>query len=1164
MIIERIQIDRFGALANVTIDALQTGVQVLHGTNETGKTSLLEFVRAVFFGFGGLFRRGVLDPHLPWGGTLVARAGVDGRRISIDRRHEGPHLDRLTRATYESQQEVPVADHLTVVETDSRTNTTLFLQDFMGEIDESTFTAVMAFGLDELHELRTLDSEGCGSRLYELASGLDRSQVARVLANLREAVERLNSSDPEVSPIESLRQRRSGALARLAAMNAPAIAAGSLGTELAEIDAGIVELEAILHRAQHFEQSIRKALPLELLFHEQRRVAEKLSALEATPPMHADLDTWLLAGKQRDRLARVSRKQKRERRRLARLLAATPADTLIWKKRAAVTALCDEQPRLERLASDAGRAESASRLAARRFGEQLGAAGVARLVAASHPSEHSIDRLGEMLLPTGFTRSFAPLKERARELAAANRDVQEARHAGAAIKGILNDTRNAISGFAAGSPAHRPGMTIAAAIEEASGLALLFRNRLSANEQLLDLDRSLTRLQKDVSLQREGQLIPFEWLLALGALFVIGAGMLLSGLLLPASVTGSLAYAMAALGLAGTGLASVATWSLDRTATGRLEASRQQYDMVQRQRGELLSQCRLLDKRIAGDHNDPERTLLDRTGVGVERLPVEATASLERRAIAAGAEVARLEEMAAREGSLHLLTDNVTIAEQTLAKAMGRRSVARSRWHKGLEQRGLPATLSPNDVRQIAHHRHSLIRLDLDRRNASEEARARSGELTSLGHRIEQLMVECEMVPESTPLEHLQQLRERLDLELTGHRRRGLLTRKLVRARQRHRVAVHREKLAERRVHEIVVRWGVDNEEDFLSLVDRRPLIDEARRAAQAAETAWLEARRSVSDLSELDRWMSEIKTTSLEQRLAEAHLSTVEATQVIARARDRRQSAAARVDAASRDHSTEGVQVEIAAIEHSLDAQCHRRHLLETARTLLEETRATVARDHQPAVLREASRWLVRLTEGRYTSITTSIHEAHLEVHDSDNKVWSPDRLSRGTREQVFLALRLALVRDLERHGVHLPVVIDDALVNFDDKRALAAARVLVEFAADQPRERQILVLTCHSHVATIFRDAGAHVRSLSEPDATWLPRTAITGVAAPGQPVGQPSKKISKKQTRIAQTATGESMPPVAKSSTGSWAAEDFFFSHAPEAQPASRTTHRRRKSE
>ena len=53
MIIERIQIDRFGALDRVTVDGLSAGVEVLHGTNETGKTSLLEFVRGVLFGFTG-------------------------------------------------------------------------------------------------------------------------------------------------------------------------------------------------------------------------------------------------------------------------------------------------------------------------------------------------------------------------------------------------------------------------------------------------------------------------------------------------------------------------------------------------------------------------------------------------------------------------------------------------------------------------------------------------------------------------------------------------------------------------------------------------------------------------------------------------------------------------------------------------------------------------------------------------------------------------------------------------------------------------------------------------------------------------------------------------------------------------------------------------------
>lgn len=45
MHIERIEIERCGALAQLTIDSLGPGVQVLHGTNEIGKTSLLEFVR---------------------------------------------------------------------------------------------------------------------------------------------------------------------------------------------------------------------------------------------------------------------------------------------------------------------------------------------------------------------------------------------------------------------------------------------------------------------------------------------------------------------------------------------------------------------------------------------------------------------------------------------------------------------------------------------------------------------------------------------------------------------------------------------------------------------------------------------------------------------------------------------------------------------------------------------------------------------------------------------------------------------------------------------------------------------------------------------------------------------------------------------------------------
>lgn len=1078
MIIERIHIDRFGALEGVTVEGLGAGVEVLHGTNETGKTSLLEFVRGVLFGFGHLFRRGILDPHLPCGGRLHARAGLDARRILVERQHEGPHLARLSRQDYTAEKDLPVADHLTVSTTDGGTATTLFLQDYMGDIDERTFTAVMAFGLDELQELHTLEAEGCGSRLYELASGLDRGRVTRVLDSLRVAIERLDSSDPEVSPIESLRQRRSAALGRLASMGAPAVAAGALGSELARIDDEITACEASHHQAKLAEETIRAVVPLEPLFRQWRRSTDHLTQLEATPLIHPDLDAWQLATKRRDGLARSAAKRKRIRGKIAREIKSHAADETIWKKRAAVAALIEEQPRLERLAAESARAAATARQAARRFGEQLGAAGLVRLLVAEAKPGTSPDTLSEMQLPSGFSRSFGSLRGRAREAAAAGRDLKAAKQGVAAARAAVESTRSSLK-----SPATQAaGLSIAAAIEEAAGRAALLRNRIASGEQVVELEKSLAALDRDVALHLRGQLIPFEWLLGLGAMFVTGAAMILSGLFLPAAVTGSLAWAMAALGLVGTGLASVVTWSLDRAASDRLESARQQVTMVRKQRDDSAAQCGLLDKKLEALRGS------------VERWPGEHSPTIDRRLVAAQNEVERLEALATREGSLHLLADRLEAAEQDLARALQRRVAARAGWRKALESRALPATLSPNDIRQLSRHQTALLALDEERQRTSEEAKLRREEFAAMGHQVEELLVECDMAAEGTPLDQLQQLRERLHRETSFHRLRGKMTARLVRARRRHREALARVKLAERRVREIIARWNVETEKEFLALVDRRPLVEEARLEAQGAERAWIDARRRLADLPELEQWMTGAKQVTLDQRIAEAHLATVATREALDRAREARKAAAGRVEAAAKDHSTEGLQLEIATLEHDLERQLHRRRTLETARDMLESTRAAFARDHQPAVLREASRWLVRLTEGHYTRITTSIHEARLEVHDTHDLSWNPDRLSRGTREQVFLALRLALVRDLERHGVHLPIVIDDALVNFDDSRARAAAEVLMEFVADQPRERQMLVLTCHAHVASIFRDVGASVRSLS---GASLPPPAVT--AAP-----------------------------------------------------------------
>lgn len=1131
MFIERIDAEQFGALTRVVVDRLGPGVQVLYGTNETGKTTLLEFVRAIFFGFEGQFRRGVLDPSLPCAGRLLVRVPPERTLLGIERRHEGPHLASLTQESYADGVIGLGGDHgdlISISDVDPRhaaddSRHRFYLQDVVGGIDETTFTNVMAFGLDELHELRTLEPEGCGSRLYELASGLDRSKVARVLNHMGAAIARLDSTDPDVSPLTALKARRSDLLSRLASTGSPALVAGSLWTELAHLDAEIASIAGRIERAERAEAIVRGVLAIEPLYGTWKRTAERLAILENAPLVHADRDAWKYAARKLRRVEKLAKGRKKIRGKLARQLRDLPTESIVWSKRGSVTTLAEEEPRLERLAADVARAESHARLAARRFGEQVGIAGLSRLVPVTLPTDADIDSLPDVLLPEGFALSFGPLRSRARAWNRASKAVAAAKKNHALAKRALTDAKNGVEGAGRALA----GSSIQEAIDKAAERTATIRKRIAANEQITDLDQSVSRLRRDVTESMEAQLIPVPWLVALGGLFILGTGMLLSGTLLPKEITGSIAYAMAALGAAGAGVASITTWSLDRNATARLEASRRQYEMAKKQRDDLATQITSLDSRLGSD----------------------AGASLERRLAAAQAEVDRLEDLASRESSVQVLVERVAITEQEVKQAIEDRAAARARWRKALAHRGLPDNLSPREVKQIASHRHTLLTLDDDRRRLSEEARHKREELASVGRRIDELLVECELVPESTPLDHLRLLKERLDTDRGIVRRRSSLTRRLETARRRHRTLLRQVKVAARAVNEFYVRWGVKNEEAFLAKVDRRAEYEEARQEAEAADVAWHDVRRRTHEPPELDQWLADAAAIPLAGRLADAAAVTARHRSALAEARDRRASAAARVEAASHDHANESLQAELASLDLKIAEQQNRRRVLERARTLLEETRAAVARDHQPPVLREASRWLARLTEGRYHSITTAVDEARLDIHERDGTVWKPERLSRGTREQVFLALRLALVRDLGRHDVTLPIVMDDALVNFDDTRARSAARVIVEFLAEQGSDRQMLVLTCHAHVAEIFHEAGAHVRSLSDPNATWarkpLPAPRILATQEPPPPAPPPA----------ASSPVVIPEPPP----TDLWPAEAFFFGRG--GAPASSTSAVRR---
>ena len=138
------------------------------------------------------------------------------------------------------------------------------------------------------------------------------------------------------------------------------------------------------------------------------------------------------------------------------------------------------------------------------------------------------------------------------------------------------------------------------------------------------------------------------------------------------------------------------------------------------------------------------------------------------------------------------------------------------------------------------------------------------------------------------------------------------------------------------------------------------------------------------------------------------------------------------------------------------------------TAATLFDLAKKVYEEERQPEILRLASEYFSTMTRNAYTRVLAPLGEIDLQVEatGSGNRK-GPEALSQGTKEQLYLAMRLALASVYADQLVALPLVADDILVNFDDDRAEATAALLGTYAADG---HQVLAFTCHRRLAELF----------------------------------------------------------------------------------------------
>jgi len=1028
MKITDLAVDGFGVWKGLSVDDLSERLTVFFGENETGKTTLLQFVRSVLYGFSPERRGRYLPP---------VRGGRPGGSLGIASPSGRFRIQRF------ADQRDPVEGQLEVIAADGTIQGRHQLASLLADVDEATFNNVFAIGLREIQQLGTLTDTEAARQLYDLTGGLDRVSLPEVVRELQTSRTRILDAGEgpcQVAHLLSEHERLEEEIGQLRAAGQEwsrlAVQADAAGREIARLEEGVASLE---RQAKVIEiaRSVREK------WDRRVRVRQQLRALGPLPDLPGgSLDTLERLGQRIAKHRQWCQKLKRERVKLREQAVGLTVNEPIWRQAARIEALSEQQPWIASMKDQVERLEEETLLLQEELAtqrQQLGLAGDEPAVAA---------------LPEVSDRTLAALRGPARAVRQQKRQWVQARR-DFEVSG--KDAKRLDGEIQAGLTV-RGEKELTDALQRAGQLVLQLRRRIHLDERLEQLARHRAELEEQGQYLVQRQVLPIWTLVALGGVFVLGIVMILTGLL-GGLLTGSgtVGWLLPLLGLGGIGASVAAKFALERSASRRLNECRKQSELLE----------------LQVEKTEQERDELDR------QLP-RGGGPLVRRLATAEAELASTEAILPLDAQRNAARQEAEAAKRRAAKARESLKTALRRWRGALRSIGLPSTLSPKQIRELTGSCETVRQLQRRLSARGEELQQRKREWSTLTDRISRLFSEVALTSESPdPITQLKQLRSELGHQEQLARRRDGLRRQARSLRRTYKKHARAAKGLLRRQRGLFDRVGVSGEEEFRQLARQHAQARELRENQDELTAEIAAAIGSTCTEEELARQIDGKSDGPLDQRLEELLSEFDAAEDKLKGLYERRGRLAEQMNVLAADRRISEAQLEKGCIEQRLTEAVRQWQVLAVTSLLLEEVHKVYETQRQPETLKEASGYLKRLTKGRYHRVWTPLGEDILKVDDADGKPLSLDVLSRGTREQVFLSLRMSLAAAYARRGTPLPLVLDDVLVNFDAGRAKAAAQVLRDFAK---AGHQLLVFTCHEHIKKLFTALKVPVRQLDD----------------------------------------------------------------------------------
>jgi uncharacterized protein YhaN len=199
------------------------------------------------------------------------------------------------------------------------------------------------------------------------------------------------------------------------------------------------------------------------------------------------------------------------------------------------------------------------------------------------------------------------------------------------------------------------------------------------------------------------------------------------------------------------------------------------------------------------------------------------------------------------------------------------------------------------------------------------------------------------------------------------------------------------------------------------------------------------------SDVEDLER---QVEAAQVEVFTAKQHLDAIDGGTDAADAQQALRSLAARI---------------------AKEARTYARNRLASA--VLNRVVQLYREQHQGPLLNRAAELFARVTLGSFAGLTVDYEDDRqvlLGVRPDAARV-PVAGMSQGSRDQLFLSLRLAAIEQHIDGRGPFPVIVDDLLVQFDDDRAVVTLEVLSELS----KKTQVLFFTHHKHLVDLAQSS-------------------------------------------------------------------------------------------